>query len=145
LPFCDLFQYLLRNSAATDPQDFIYGLLGLLNKQDRDQIILDYELEPMKIYQQAGYLLWKQYTERSLSELLPILNFHGNNNGFPSWVPDCSSQPIRGWRDHRTVQAGKPWRKQSGNSFKIDHSFLVLRGIIFDVVDNAIATPNKVR
>jgi hypothetical protein len=99
----------------------------------------------MKIYQQAGYLLWKQYTERSLSELLPILNFHGTNNGFPSWAPDCSSQPIRGWRDHRTVQAGKPWRKQSGNSFKIDHSFLVLRGIIFDVVDNAIATPNKVR
>jgi hypothetical protein len=143
LPFCDLFQYLLQNSAATDPRDFIYGLLGLLDQQDRDQITLDYELEPMKIYQQAGYLLWKQHTERTLSELLTILNFHGIDNGFPSWVPDFASQPIRGWRDHRTIQAGKPWRKQSSNPFKLDQSVLVLRGIIFDVVDNVIATPNK--
>ena len=124
LPFCDLFQYLLRNSAATDPRDFIYGLLGLLNQQDRDQITLDYELEPMKIYQQVGYLLWRQHTERTLSKLLPILNFHGTDNGFPSWVPDFAAQPIRGWRDHRTIQAGKPWRKQSGNPFKIDQSVL---------------------
>ena len=143
LPICDIFRYLLRNSAATDPRDFVYGLLGLLDQQERDQITLDYELAPMKIYQQVGYLLWKQHTEQTLSELLPILNFHGIDNGFPSWVPDFASQPIRGWRDHRTIQAGKPWRKQSGNPFKFDQTVLVLRGIIFDVVDNVIATPNE--
>jgi len=97
----------------------------------------------MKIYQQVGYLLWTQHTKRTLSELLPILNFHGIENGFPSWVPDFASQPIRGWRDHRTIQGEKPWRKQSGNPFKADQSVLVLRGIIFDVVDNVIATPNN--
>lgn len=143
LPLCDLFRYLLRNAAATNPRDFVYGLLGLLDQQDRDQITLDYELEPMEIYQQVGYLLWKQHTEQTLSELLPVLNFNCIDNGFPSWVPDFASQPIRGWRDHRTIQARKPWRKQSSKTFKFDHSTLVLRGIIFDVVDNVIATPNE--
>lgn len=143
LPFCDIFQYLLRNSAATDPRDFIYGLLGLLDQQDRDQITLDYVLEPMKIYQKVGYLLWKQHTERTLSELLPIFNFHGIDNGFPSWVPDFASQPIRGWRDHRTIQGREPWRKQSRNPFELDQSVLVLQGVIFDVVDNVITTPDK--
>ncbi|PMD47010.1 HET-domain-containing protein [Hyaloscypha variabilis F] len=143
LPFCDVIHYLLRNSAATDPRDFIYGLLGLLDPQDRKQITLDYELAPMEIYQQVGYLLWKQHTERTLSELLPTLNFHGDDNGFPSWVPDFASQSIRGWQDHRTIQAGKPWRKQTRNPFKLDQSILVLQGIILDIVDNAIPTPNK--
>ena len=143
LPFCDLFQYLLRNSAATDPRDFIYGLLGLLDQQDRDQITLDYELEPMKIYQQVGYLLWKQHTERTLAELLPILVFHGTDNGFPSWVPDFASPSIRGWQDHRTIQAGKSWRKQSGDPFRVDQNILVLRGIIFDIIENVVATPSN--
>jgi hypothetical protein len=118
-------------------------LIGLLDQQDRDQITLNYELEPMKIYQQVGYLLWKQHTERTLSELLPILNFYGIDNGFPSWVPDFALQPIRGWRDHRTIQARKLWRKQSRNLFKLDQGVLVLRGVIFDVVDKVIANPNK--
>lgn len=143
LSFCDLFHYLLRNSVATDPRDFVYGLLGLLNQQDRDQIILNYELDYMKIYQQVGHLLWKQDTERTLSELLPILNFNTLDNGFPSWVPDFASQPIRGWRDHRAIQARKPWRNQSSNPFKLDQNVLVLRGIIFDTVDNAIAAPKE--
>jgi hypothetical protein len=38
LAFCDLFQYLFRNSVATDPRDFIYRLHGLLNHQGRDQM-----------------------------------------------------------------------------------------------------------
>ena len=143
LPFCGIFHYLIRNSAATDPRDFIYGFFGLLNQLDRDQIAIDYELEPMKIYQQVGYLLWKQYTERMLSELLPILTFHGTDNGFPFWVPDFGSQPIRGWQDHRTIQVEKPWRKQSRPPFKLNQRVLLLQGIIFDVVDNVISTPNK--
>ena len=140
LPFCDLFQYLLQNSAATDPRDFIYGLLGLLDQHDRDQIKLDYGLKPMEIYQQVGYLLWTQHTKRTLAELLPMLRFHGVDNGFPSWVPDIASQPIRGWKDHRAIQARKPWRKAT--SLKLTQDVLVLRGISFDVVDNVIETPN---
>jgi len=141
LSFCDIFQYLLHNSAATDPRDFIYGFLGLLDQQDRDQIKLDYELEPMKIFQQVGYLLWTQHTKRTLADLLPMLMFRGIDNGFPSWVPDFASQPIRGWQDHKTIQAGKPWRKQHSTSVKLNQGVLLLRGIMFDVVDNAIATP----
>jgi hypothetical protein len=72
LPFCEIFQYLLRNSVATDPRDFIYGLLGLL------QITLDYELEPIKIYQQAAICygrsiqsgLCRSYYQYSISTVL---------------------------------------------------------------------------
>jgi hypothetical protein len=143
LPFCDIFQYVLRNASATDPRDFIYGLLELMDQENRAQITFDYESAPMKIYQQVGYLLWKQYTERTLSELLTVLSFHGNDIGFPSWVPDFASQPIRGWRDHRTFQTRKAWRKQNSNPFKLGYSVLELQGIIFDVVDNMVASPHN--
>ncbi|KAH7111205.1 heterokaryon incompatibility protein-domain-containing protein [Dactylonectria macrodidyma] len=141
LPFCDIFQYLLQNSMVTDSRDLVYGLLGLLEQQDRDQIVIDYELEAMQIYQQVGYLLWKQHTEQTLSELLPRLNFHGVDNGYPSWVPDFASQPSRGWRDHRTIHARRPWRKQSEHPFKSGQSVLVLQGLTFDVVENVVTTP----
>jgi hypothetical protein len=143
LPFCDLVQYVLRNSAAMNPEDFVYGLFGLLDNHDRDQLIFDYEMEPMEIYKRAGTLLWKRYPERTLSELLPILYFHGNDNGFPSWVPDFASQAIRGWKDHRTIQTGKAWRSQDTSPFNPDRGTLVLRGIIFDVIDKVIVTPIK--
>ncbi|PCD21117.1 hypothetical protein AU210_016543 [Fusarium oxysporum f. sp. radicis-cucumerinum] len=141
LPFCDIFRYLLQNSTATDPRDLVYGMLGLLEQQDRNQITVDYKLEPMQIYQQVGYLLWKQHAKQTLSELLPRLDFHGIDNGFPSWVPDFASQPIRGWRDHRTIHATRPWRKQSENPFKSGQNVLVLHGLMFDVVENVVITP----
>ena len=141
LSLCDAVRYLLRNSAATDPRDYVYGLLGLLGQRDREQITVDYELEPMKIFQQVGYLLWTQHTEKTLSKLLPVLNFHGTDNGYPSWIPDFASQPIRGWRDHRAIQAGRPWRSQDLNMFKCDESGLILKGIIFDTVTDTVSTP----
>ncbi|KAF4435940.1 HET-domain-containing protein [Fusarium austroafricanum] len=141
LPICDIFKYLLRNAMATNPRDLVYGMLGLLDEQVRKQIAVDYELEPMQVYQQVGYLLWKQHTNQTLSELLPRLNFHGMDNGFPSWVPDFAAQPIRGWRDHRTIHAIRPWRKQSESPFKSGQDVLELQGLMFDVVKKVVITP----
>jgi hypothetical protein len=97
----------------------------------------------MEIYQQVDYLLWKQHTERNLADFLSILVFRGTDNGFPSWVPDFASPSIRGWQDHRTIQAVKSWRKQSGTPSRVDQNVLVLRGRIIDIIENVVATPNK--
>ncbi|KAK2666838.1 hypothetical protein RAB80_017259, partial [Fusarium oxysporum f. sp. vasinfectum] len=143
LPVCDIFRYLLKNSMATDPRDLVYGMLGLLDEQDRNAITIDYKLGPMEIYQQVGRLLWSHHGEQALSELLPWLSFHGNDNGFPSWVPDFASQPIRGWRDHRTIHTTRPWRNQYENPFKSNQDVMVLQGIMFDIVQNVVITPDE--
>ncbi|KAM0552659.1 hypothetical protein ACHAPJ_007756 [Fusarium lateritium] len=143
LPVCDVFRYLVRSCKATDPRDLVYGVLGLLEQQDQAQITVNYKLEPMQIYQQVGYLLWKQHPVQTLSELLPTFNFHGNDNGFPSWVPDFASQPLRGWRDHRTIHTPRPWRSQIKNPFKSDRNVLLLQGLMLDVVENVVVTPNE--
>ncbi|KAF4945479.1 hypothetical protein FSARC_14417 [Fusarium sarcochroum] len=141
LSVCDVFRNLIRSCKATNPLDFVYGAVGLLEQRDRDQITIDYKMEPMQIYQQVGYLLWKEHTDQTLSELLPILDFHGTDDGFPSWVPDFASQPIRGWRDHRTLQATRSWRKQTSNPFGSSPDVLVLQGLMIDVVENVVVTP----
>lgn len=143
LSLCDAIRYVLRNSAATNPRDFIYGLLGLLDRRERERITVDYELEPMKIYHQVANLLWKEHPARTLSDLLPIFGFRRAEDGVPSWVPDFGGQQIRGWQDHKTMRADRPWRQQDGILLDGSHDVLVLRGVLFDTVDTVLDAPNE--
>ncbi|OAQ64707.2 hypothetical protein VFPPC_05944 [Pochonia chlamydosporia 170] len=142
LPLHDAFRYVLRNSAATNPRDLIYGLLGLLEKHDRDRLTVDYTLEPMTVYRQAAYLLWAEHSEQLLSTLLPTLSFRGSSSVHPSWVPDFAASKIRGWQDHKTMQADKPWGRQSNSLFDNNKSILRLNGVLFDTVESTTQAPD---
>ncbi|KAH8662385.1 heterokaryon incompatibility protein-domain-containing protein [Xylariales sp. PMI_506] len=137
------FQYVLRNSAAANPRDYVYGLLGLLNQKDQDAITLDYAVDPMQLYRQVGYILWKQYPEETLSNLLPILTFNVADDSLPSWLPDFRVLPLRGWQDHRAIQCPGPWHQQSKDVFKFQENVLSIQGILFDTVSSVIVAPQQ--
>ncbi|KAH6665722.1 heterokaryon incompatibility protein-domain-containing protein [Halenospora varia] len=142
LPFCRAFQYLLQNSAATNPRDYVYGLLGLLDAETTDQISVDYSIEPLELYRQVGRVLWTRFPEYTLSQLLPILIFHGDESSSPSWVPDLQKQQFRGWRDYRALQAERAWRSQLHRPFIHNDDALILSGMNLDNVEAVYLTPS---
>ena len=101
LPYA--IRYILRNSAATDPRDFIYGLLGLLDEVDRRRIKVDYDIHPMDLFAHVSWILWTDYRYETLEDLLPLLEFHPERDDYPSRVIDFAAQPRLGWRDFQTV------------------------------------------
>lgn len=135
-------RYVLRNSRATNALDFIYGLLGLLQDSDRDRIILDYEMEPMELFQQVSNILWREHYGLMLGDLLPSLEFRPDERNYPSWVPDFAAQPVRGWTDHRSLRAKGllTWAKEVRAPLVAEPS-LLFEGIRFDVIRTTIATP----
>ncbi|KXX79384.1 Heterokaryon incompatibility protein 6, OR allele [Madurella mycetomatis] len=80
-------RYVLRNSIATNALDFIYGLLGLLQDSDRDRITLDYNMEPMELFQQVSNILWREHHWFMLGDLLPILEFQPDEKNIPRGCP----------------------------------------------------------
>lgn len=136
-------RYVLRNSAASNPLDFVYGTLGLLRESDRQRITLDYEMESMALFQQVSKILWEEHREAMLVDLLCVLEFRPSERDYPSWVPDLAAQPIRGWKDYRSLQASSLLSRPEGvpPPLRADLSTLVLQGIMIDVVKAAIATP----
>ncbi|KAK4461310.1 HET-domain-containing protein [Cladorrhinum samala] len=138
-------RYVLRNSAASNPLDFVYGTLGLLREPDRQRITLDYDMEPMALFQQVSKILWEEHREAMLGDLLSALEFRPSERNYPSWVPDLAAQPIRGWKDYRSLQASSLLFRPEGvpPPLRADLSTLVLQGIMIDVVKTAIATPGR--
>ncbi|KAL2128350.1 hypothetical protein VTI74DRAFT_9291 [Chaetomium olivicolor] len=136
-------RYVLRNAAASNPLDFVYGTLGLLREPDRQRITLDYEMEPMALFQQVSNILWEEHREAMLGDLVSALEFRPSECDYPSWVPDLAAQPVRGWKDYRSLQARSLLSRPEGvpPPLRADLSTLVLQGIMIDVVTTAIATP----
>ncbi|ORY57211.1 heterokaryon incompatibility protein-domain-containing protein [Pseudomassariella vexata] len=144
IPLSDTFGYLSRNATATDPHDYIYGFLGLLNKYDQHRIRVDYTINPMELYQSVGRLLWTQHADDMLKNMIMSLHFHGEDNGYPSWTPDFQRQSRRGWRDHRALAADRSWREEAVDVRFLDNGEnLGLRGIRFDRVDVVHTVPDS--
>ena len=57
LPLSQALRHLLKNAAATNPRDFIYGILSLVDTQDHNYIQVDYTIELLELYQQVSRLL----------------------------------------------------------------------------------------
>jgi hypothetical protein len=56
-PFPSAVRYVLRNSAATNLLDCVYGLLGLLPEEDRERITVNYWMKPMVPFQPVSEIL----------------------------------------------------------------------------------------
>ncbi|KAK5659002.1 hypothetical protein OQA88_1088 [Cercophora sp. LCS_1] len=142
----DLFtavRYVLRNSRATNPLDYVYGLLGVLREEERRRIRVDYGVARMELFTKVMEILWTEERGSVVRELLPLLEFCPDGDGFPSWVPDFAAQPVRGWKDYRCLMADGvlEWPEGMTNT-KTSENHLVIHGIIFDQVKVVLPTPD---
>lgn len=114
---------------ATNPRDKIYALLGMINRDERSKIPVNYNLEPRE-------LLWKTVIAvrdtTALDLELWIRHTHEPNARTPSWVPDLN-QTVRfsmlGYR------ADFKWQPESSYQMSDDGMFLSQLGTMLDTVD----------
>lgn len=145
LSLIDLLQT-SRNALATDPRDYVYGLLGLASELYRSKIEVDYEEPVAKTYRRVAKVVVE------LGEGAKLLyNLHGLDTklDLPSWVPDWSNQnfplfslspiPSSGSTtiDIPYVCAGGP---QSEMRVSDDGNNLQCTGYIVDVIDRLTST-----
>lgn len=81
-----------RRKLSADPRDKLYGILGLLEEEIRNEFPVDYNLSVKEVYVRVfDYLLC---TTEQLDILCETVHFplHTNSN-LPSWVPDWSHNP----------------------------------------------------
>jgi len=80
-----------RHALATDPRDYVYGLLGLASQPYRDKISVDYTESVGDIYQRVAEIVIELGDGPKL-----LYNIHGLHSelDLPSWVPDWSIQQV---------------------------------------------------
>jgi Heterokaryon incompatibility protein (HET) len=83
------------NLEATDPRDHVYSLLGLVSDQERDRIVVNYDLSVADVFTQCmSYCL---SSEKNIVNAFVLLSDVGAfppgryRACLPSWVPDFSS------------------------------------------------------
>ena len=87
------FRYLLicgRHRVTAKPQDFIYGLLGLVDDDIRSNIPINYDLEPSFIFSRAAMLACQGATGASYFTMMLQYcdGVEKKTPGLPSWCPD---------------------------------------------------------
>jgi hypothetical protein len=85
-----------RRKLAADPRDKVFGILGVLPKEIRDEFLIDYNLSVKEVYTNVvDYVLHN--TER-LDVICEAIYFPLNIRAatLPSWVPDWSHIPQTG-------------------------------------------------
>ncbi|KAF7538347.1 hypothetical protein G7054_g2943 [Neopestalotiopsis clavispora] len=86
----DLLQLLDRGrqSYATDARDNIYGLLGLMNPEDRKGVCVDYNRSTRHVYAETTLMLFRR--QQNLDFLVKAFSYKSPRSepGLPSWVLD---------------------------------------------------------
>lgn len=78
-----------RHTAATDPRDHVYALLGLCFEREIDMLQPDYSQSLATAY--ARYTIYMFEEEANGTELLGLAGLAFNRLNVPSWVVDWSS------------------------------------------------------
>jgi hypothetical protein len=138
-----VFRYLVRNALASDPHDYIYGLLGLVSNKLQSRIMPDYSRHCMELYKEVGALLWREEPQAMIAELIHLYRFHGEDNGYPSWVPDFRQTKLRAWQDRKALQATGVWKQLRLPCFDEANECLILDGVVVDRVDAVYSTPDS--
>ncbi|KAL0931131.1 heterokaryon incompatibility protein [Colletotrichum truncatum] len=82
-----------RRKLASDAKDKVFGILGLLSEDVRNEFTVDYSLSVKEIYTNVvDFLVW---TTGRLDVICESIHYplHTNTASLPSWVPDWSHIP----------------------------------------------------
>ncbi|KAK5688832.1 hypothetical protein LTS10_000810 [Elasticomyces elasticus] len=130
-----LGQLVRKHRYATDPRDFIYGLLGCADASVRELIIPDYSKSVRDVYIETARAT---ITLTGNVQLLGCVRSEGDTSipGLPSWVPDFSLVPSP--NSLHPLYKAEEFRA-AGDTTLIIHStpsmdVLSLDGICFDSV-----------
>lgn len=152
-----------RTSAATDPRDRIYGLLGLLSNEALDPstsntISVDYRKSCSEVYVDAvayvfsrgegPYFLSGVFLSGGPATAPQILTLPASKvqEEFPSWVPDFSCQESHriaqpgGWQFHppTTMHASGAGQGAKNGTVLGDGRTLQVEGLIVDIVSDVV-------
>jgi hypothetical protein len=127
-----------HETKATNPRDYIYDILGLMEDADANHpdLLPDYRVLVSETYIRAArYLLNKE----GLSYLFEVVGFPQSANSLPPWVPDWSKTKLRSSLDldhvKREFTAGgilPPAYRLSGDELP---DKLIVQGLIPDTVE----------
>lgn len=98
-----------QGQEATDPQDKIYGLLGIISELEKYLIVLDYYLSTKEVYVYASYSIIQA---TSTLDILSLVDINEPSEDFPSWLYDLR------WTDAEHVQlfmVDLEWRSYSAS------------------------------
>jgi len=79
---------LFGKQKATDPRDYVYGLLGLVSKPERRNISPDYTLNTTDVFARAAITIMQEQGSLDLLRLNDI--GHTEQFSLPFWIPDWS-------------------------------------------------------
>ncbi|KAF2667369.1 hypothetical protein BT63DRAFT_426260 [Microthyrium microscopicum] len=129
-PSLDTVLDLSMKSKVKEPQDKVYGILGLLSESLVAKNQPNYSLTPEQVYMQMAKSLLEEFD--CLDNLLCWCSLSPTTT-MPSWVPDFSQRFPRNhikWLKRRTAAKSPP----QATSFSPDGRILHCKGIILDTI-----------
>ncbi|KAG0561112.1 hypothetical protein KC19_9G038200 [Ceratodon purpureus] len=119
---------------ATLAHDYIYGILGLVSMELRQEITTDYNMSYRDLYQDFVELILFDGTSDDF-QFFTWITFDLSPDGQPSWIPDLSHQ--RSSRYSALFLASpQPWRSVGEVWISDDNELLLHRGVYLDVLDS---------
>jgi hypothetical protein len=77
---------------ASVPHDYIYGILGLVTNEAKDNIGLGYRSSLWPVYRNFFKKMLTDTPGSDELKLLTMISFHKETDDLPSWLPDFSQQ-----------------------------------------------------
>jgi hypothetical protein len=120
---------------ASVPHDYIYGILGLVSTEVKDQISMEYSSPLWPIYRNFFKAMLTKTPGPDELKILTTISFHKEIDELPSWLPDFSKQ--NNVFKHTGMALWSETRFQSLENIRWSDGdeILNLEGICLDVVD----------
>jgi hypothetical protein len=120
---------------ASVPHDYIYGILGLVSTEVKDQIGTEYSSSLLAVYRNFFKAMLIQTHGSDELKILTTISFHKETDELPSWLPDFSKQSDVFIHTGTYLWSDTPFRSLKNIQWSDGDEILNLEGICLDVVD----------
>ncbi|KAH7350721.1 heterokaryon incompatibility protein-domain-containing protein, partial [Rhexocercosporidium sp. MPI-PUGE-AT-0058] len=110
-----------RGLGATDPRDFIFAHLGMISKEIRQAISIDYTRSCLNTYVEIARQILAWIPNLDILQMVETRNDSRFIDGLPSWVPDWS-QSIKSVQPGTFIIGSESSpRTRSGSNYRVLH------------------------